>query len=591
MKNMELNHYFKIIWRRKLIIILTIAVTMVVVSIGTSMITPLYQASTVLRIATSSNGQVSYTDYMYSDRLMNTYIEIVNSRPVLTNLEEKLALTKAPVVKAEILPNTELIKITVEYTNPQIVAKAANTLADILIERSVPQYIGGNKSSQELLSEQLAQAKADLDQAQQAYNVLQAQILPDSQQLDLAKQSLQFAQNQYATLSEQYEQAISRGDAKTIEILAKQLTRVKTDLDQAQQTYDTLLVKTLPNSQKIDAVKQSLQLKQNLYATLIAQYGQESIRGETQANMMTVVETADVPNQPVRPQVLLNYALGLIAGLIGGLGLAFIFENLDTTLYTVEDVEAIAKLPAMANIPTAAKGQMNISQNGATSFAEAFRNLAISIQMTSHKQTGKALLFMSAEPAQGKSMIVYNLAFSLSEFGEKVVVVDCDLQLPKIHSLFGLANETGLGDILEKKIAINDALQETTFEGVKVLTSGSNPDHSSISLNSAQMVKAIQELKKQFDYILLDTPALLAVADVAAIAQNVDGLIEVVRRMHAKRADVQKASKFLAGFPDKFVGLIVNQTENNHIFEYYQSKKKFVVPAPLAEHEVLIVKE
>jgi succinoglycan biosynthesis transport protein ExoP len=211
---MELRNYINILLRRKWVIILTIVVTMIVVVIGTRLQTPIYQASTVLRIATSASGQLSYAVsayYIYSERLMNTYLEIVTSRPVLSNLENRLALTKAPVVKAEVLPNTELIKITVEHTDPQIAAKTANTLADILIEQSAQQYEGGKISLPELLAEQLAQAKADLDQAQQAYNTLQIQTLPSTQQLDAAKESLLLKQNNYVSLNTQYEQAIIQG--------------------------------------------------------------------------------------------------------------------------------------------------------------------------------------------------------------------------------------------------------------------------------------------------------------------------------------------------------------------------------------------
>lgn len=587
---MELNRYFQIIWRRKSVIILTIIVTMIVVALGTLLMPVRYQVSTILRIAASTSGQFSYTDYTYAPRLMNTYIEIVTSRPVQEELEKRLGLTISPVIKPEIIANTELIKITVEHADPQIAAQAANILADILIEQSTKQYQGGNKSSQELLAEQLAQAKADMDLAQQSYNTLQIKLLPDSQQLEVARQALVLQQNLYANLNAQYAQAIFRGDIESNEILAKQLFRVKNDLDQAQLDYDTLLAKSLSSSQELDSAQLSLQIQQDIYASLSAQYEQAAFRGETQANMMTIIEEASVPQFPFQPNAILNYALGFLIGLFGGLGLVFVFENLDTTLYMVEDIESAANMIAIANIPIAPKGHLNISKNSTTSLAEAFRNLATSVQMIDGQQAGKSLLIMSADPAQGKSMIVSNLAFSLAEYGKTVVVVDCDLRLPKQHILFGLTNDTGLVDVLEKRIPLQYVLQETNFQGVRVLTSGSNSEHPSPLLSSESMAKVIQELKKHFDYVLLDSPALLAVADVAIIAQKVDGLIQVVRQAHAKRESVQKAGKFLAGFPDKLVRLIVNQAESNHNFMYYQPHLKNSLKNPHTEHKILSFK-
>jgi succinoglycan biosynthesis transport protein ExoP len=145
---MDLKRYIDILWRRKAIIILTAAVTLVVVAIGTYLATPVYEALSVLRVATSTGTQASSSvDYMYTDRLMNTYVEIATSRPVIIELTQRLDLTQPPNIKAEIVPNTELIKITVEHTNPQIAAMAANTLAEILIAQSNQLYSGGTACS------------------------------------------------------------------------------------------------------------------------------------------------------------------------------------------------------------------------------------------------------------------------------------------------------------------------------------------------------------------------------------------------------------------------------------------------------------
>src|SRR5690349_9194462 len=104
---MELKDYIGILWRRKWSILLTLVVTTAVIATGTMMTTPVYQATSVLRIAVSSGGLLNYQEYMYTDQLMNTYVEMATRRPVLGELKERLDLPKAPEVKAEIIPNTE----------------------------------------------------------------------------------------------------------------------------------------------------------------------------------------------------------------------------------------------------------------------------------------------------------------------------------------------------------------------------------------------------------------------------------------------------------------------------------------------------
>jgi non-specific protein-tyrosine kinase len=503
---MELKRYIDILWRRKLIIILTLLVTMGVVGIGTYLVTPIYQASTILRIAVSAGGSLNYYDFMYTDRLMNTYVEITTARPVVEELMNRLDLSEPPLIKAEIIPNTELIRITVEDVSADRAALEANTLAEILITQSNQLYTGGGKSLTEILGAQLIQSESELDNT--------------------------------------------------------------------RQEYEKLLVQTPPAVEKIDATRQLLQLKQGNYVTLLEQYEQARFREEIQASMITIFERAVVPQTPSKPRLFLNIVLALMVGLMGGVGLAFLIENLDTTLYTIEDIETTTSLPVLAKIPKANKKQINSFQDKFSPIAGAFQNLATNIRFGNHQQPGKALLLVSAEPDQGKSMITSRLAYSLAEFGGNVVVVDCDMRVPNLHNLFHLPNQIGLKDVLEQKVSLKDALQKSPYEGVVVLTSGSLFAHPSQLLGSPQMDKLIESLNQQFDHVLLDSPAMLAVADVTPLVPKVDGLILVVRRAYARRESVQWASNFLAGLNGKFTGLIMNQAKNTDHYGYYQYRRK-----------------
>ena len=515
---MELRDYITILLRRKWIIMVTLLVTVLVVSIGTSMSTLVFEATSVIRIAVSSGGPLSYQEYVYTDQLMNTYVEMATRRPVVQELMDRLGLNEPPEIKAEIIPSTELIKISVEDTNPHRAADAANTLADILIAQSNQLYVGGGKRLSEVLSDQLTQVEADVD-----------------------------------------------------------TTRTQ---------YEKLLLQTPPAADEIETTKQALQLQQSNYASLLVQYQQARFREEIQASMITVFETATVPQTPSKPRVTVNMILGFVVGLAGGLGLAFVFENLDTILYTSEDIEKITQVAALAQIPEASKDQLFVFQDSFSPIAEAFRNLATYVQQIYHGQAAKTLMVLSAEPNQGKSLITSQLALCLAESGRKVVVVDCDMRRPTLHRIFMLANECGLSNVLEQKASLDEALQKGPLYDVRVLTSGNRPEFPTKLLASSEMSKLIHRLAVKFDYILLDTPAMLGLADVAAMIQKVDGFLWVVRRSHARREAVEAARKFLRGFSEKGMGLIINHADDGGYYGYYRRRRKGGFTVAAAEQEV-----
>ena len=182
---MDLKSYLAILRGNRWVIIITTAVTLAVVIFITFTMTPTYISTTTLRIATSSSGVVGYSDYMYADRLMNTYTKLATSRPVLGELSSELNLETLPKIKVETIPNTELIKITVETSDPKVAKQSANTLANILIIQGQQLYSGGGKSVQEILSEQLVQAEKELTDARHEYDTFVLENPKETPQIEL----------------------------------------------------------------------------------------------------------------------------------------------------------------------------------------------------------------------------------------------------------------------------------------------------------------------------------------------------------------------------------------------------------------------
>jgi len=498
---MELRHYLEILWGRKWVIVITVSVTMLVVLLGTFLATPRYQATTRIRVATASAGSVTYADYQYADRLLNTYAEIIASQPILDELGSVLEVREVPEVIVEIVPNTELIEITVEDSDPKLAVTAADTLADILVSQSTELYSGGGKSPQEILGEQL--------------------------------------------------------------------TQIEAELSQAREEYDLVVSESPEDSSRIEAAAQSIELKQRAYALFLEQYEEARIREAVRAHTISVVERAELPETPSSPRVLLNVSLGVFVGLAGGIGLAFLFENQDKTLYTTEQIEALTTEPSLGYIP-AFKIKKGSSVFDDSPHEETFRRLCTQIKLSTDKLPHQALLLTSAGVGEGKSMIVANLAITFARSGKAVIVVDTDLRRPRLHTYLNVSNDQGLSNVLSQQTELGEVLQNSLVPGLQILTSGPLVRKPGSLLESAMMGSITNELKRRANYVLLDTPSFLAVSDAALISPHVDGVILVISRGLTRERELFDVQRQLASIRANVIGVVINRAGQDGSYAYFQ---------------------
>ncbi|PKN86663.1 MAG: hypothetical protein CVU46_07110 [Chloroflexi bacterium HGW-Chloroflexi-8] len=325
----------------------------------------------------------------------------------------------------------------------------------------------------------------------------------------------------------------------------------------------------------------AIQLKEKTYATLLDQYDQARLKEIERNNMISVVEPAIVPLTPSKPNKILNIGLGFIIGLIGGVGLAFLFENLfGSRLYSTKQIEEITELNTIGKIPSMERAKlMNLKNKKGEHyffpFNEAFRRLHVQILLQNNnlpsRYSNKIFMITSSEPGEGKSTITSNLAIAIAQSGKKVIVVDCDLHIPKQHKIFGLTNSAGLSSLLNDPNTV-DAVQKTRYPGLFVITSGPLSPTPAKMLGSPQMTSLIQSLAKEYDIVLLDSPAFLAVADTAQLAPIVDGVVLVVRRNQIREEAVREACRQLADIKARMVGLVVNEAERSGTYYYYGHK-------------------
>ncbi len=505
---MDLRHFIEIFKRRKWVILVTFIVTVAIVSIGSYLMTPVYSATAVVRIVQIQDGNIGYYDLNYSERLMNTYVHLLNSGPFLEDVIQRINLNitttdLAKSIKVEIIANTELIEIVAESTNPLQAMEIANTLGTLLVEQKEKFYTGPGRSAIEILQDELI--------------VVEENLAED-------RTSLQNLLNEDA------------------------------DLDQGR------IIQDLSNR---------IQVQEQIYAMLINEYERAQLAEAARANSISMVEPATLPYSPSKPCTILNIILGAIIGVVGGIGLAFLFENLDLAIYNAEDLEAITKLTQLGTIPRlkrpkgARHGAILLNGNDQSPVEESFRILRTNVNALISREAAKTLLIVSADEGAGKSTMLANLAVVMAQAGRKVIMVDSDLRNPYLHNIFDLPNNWGLSTLIghPSKVATEMSKMKTKFQRVSLLTSGPRVAKPSEWVGSSNMRNLLVELGKGADLILLDSPAISAVADAATLAPMVDGVILVAASGEITEERVQRALKQLENVSARLLGFVFNKVK------------------------------
>lgn len=513
----ELKTYLLVLWRYKWMIAACAMAALIVALVLSFILTPIYSATTTVRVASSPGG---YSDYTYSasfTRLSNTYVEIATSDISLDEVAERLGLPEQPEVEVEVVPETELIEITASDPDPARARDIANTLAGLLVEQSLQLYGGDVPTAREILEGQLAQAKIDLD-----------------------------------TAVEEYGQAL----------LA------------AQSAEDSSTNPSPVTNSNVEALEHLVSVRQQIYSDLLQKYETARTSEQLHTNAITITEPAYLPKKPSSPKTPLNAALGLAAGLAMGVVLAFLIEGMDDTLRGVEDVEAMTSLPIICRIPdlkrgSGARDDLNLSRDTDFSPQPAFDHLRAYLTLFDGKLDSTSYLVTSPEPGDGKSTVAANLAVSLAQSGNNVVLVDIDFRRPRMHSVFGLQNEKGLSNFIQGEIQLEAVFQKTDFLNLTVITTGSRPHGILEWLSPVYVQDLLEKLGNAFDYVLIDAPALLSVADPMVLASQVGGVIMVVTRRKTVRHNLRSALQQLTDLKVRVAGIVVNKVPDSQIYHYY----------------------
>jgi capsular exopolysaccharide synthesis family protein len=349
-----------------------------------------------------------------------------------------------------------------------------------------------------------------------------------------------------------------------------------------------------------------VELQESLYSQLKEKYQETLIQESGKVEEVTILKPAVPPNQPFNiPSKLMIVATGILMGLVIGVVFAFLAEVFDTSMGTIEDVEELLNVSVLGVIPQlddeikdslpadrmphvkGGVGYLVTHYEPKSMGAEAFRSLRTNLQFLRLEMQGKLFLITSSFVQEGKTLNVINLALSMAQAGNKVLLVDADLRKPLINKIFGLSKEPGItdyvlgnypwqevtntiSDVMLGDFGIDDILKTPGMDNINVVTAGTKPPNPSEILSSSRFKEFLTEANKVYDFVFVDSPPLLPVADAAEIAPLMDGVFMVYTVGKIGRGVLKRAKSNLDNVDAKVLGVILNNVKPEAGPEYFK---------------------
>jgi exopolysaccharide transport family protein len=350
-------------------------------------------------------------------------------------------------------------------------------------------------------------------------------------------------------------------------------------------------------------LKREADTNKELYRGLLQRMKEAGVSAGITASNIRVVDQAEFPTKPHKPNKKLNLLLAAIVGLFLGVGLAFFFEYLDNTVKTPEDVEELIRIPSFGIVPAIYSRHRNRIGNGKSypvelithknprsALSEAYRNIRTSILLSFSERPPKILAISSPNPAEGKTTTVLNTAIALAQTGANVLLIDADMRKPRIHTIFNYENGAGLSSYLSGNAKLETIMHATGIPNLAYIPAGPIPPNPSELIGSPLFKNTIQTLKENFDHILIDTPPVLGFADSVILCSMVDGTMIVVGGGKTPKETLYQAREILMQVNARILGVVINRVEihrgdyNSYYYRYrYYEEKKKKLPAPPKE--------
>jgi len=344
-------------------------------------------------------------------------------------------------------------------------------------------------------------------------------------------------------------------------------------------------------------LKRDVDSNRQLYEGLLEKLKQAGVTAGLRSNNFRIVDAARPPNAPVEPNIPRNLLFALVLGITSGVGLAFLLEGMDNTVRTTEQAQMISALPSLGMIPLGSKSRNNGNGTGRlaltssrevvelvtqvrpqSQMAESYRALRTSLLLSSLGAPPKVIMVTSARPQEGKTTTAINSAIVLAQKGVRVLLVDADLRRPSVHKTLGMGPRSGLSNVLTGNATLEQAIAPSPIlPNLFVLAAGSPPPNPAELLASSNMKDVLNELREQFDHVVIDTPPTLSVTDAVVLSPRVDAIILVIRSGQTTKQALRRARDILMQVNAHVTGVLLNAVDltSPDYYYYYEYQGKY----------------
>lgn len=337
-------------------------------------------------------------------------------------------------------------------------------------------------------------------------------------------------------------------------------------------------------------LEREVETNKEIYQSLLARAKEIDANVGTDLSNIRVVDYADLPLKPYKPNVRLNLLLALVVGLMGGVGLAFFLEYLDDTVKGLDEISDRFHIPVLGIVPMVNRDELRdldylVRLKPRAGFSEAIRTTKVSVQLSSFmEQAPKSLLVTSTAQQEGKSTLSANLAQAFASSEEKVVLLDVDLRKPRLHKAFcSNGQQKGISQVLTGLCKLDEAIVKSEVPNLYFIPAGPIPPNPAELLASSRMKKLLDTLCNHFDYVIIDAPPAAGFADVLALCNYVHGtiLISILGETHREALRIFRKSLYNVG--GNLLGCVVNKLDMSkqygaYYYKYYKYYYSYYQP-------------
>ncbi|MCM8782993.1 MAG: polysaccharide biosynthesis tyrosine autokinase, partial [Candidatus Omnitrophica bacterium] len=519
--------------------------------------TPVYETYAKI-IVDRLTPQVSPLPEMYPSRMtdrefIKTQITVIKSRKIaektvrylISKGDDTFLASNDPAgdflsgIIASAIEGAQIIKVGYRSTDPIKAAKFANALAESFIQEDLEKKLAGVSSAEEWLKTSLKEMEDKLNRSEESLlnYIKENQILSiqeierrSEQVLNGLKQQKIQTENEILELSARYKEKHPRMIA-----LRTRLNAINEEIDKETKNLMSLNEKTL----HYNTLKREVETNRNLYEALLKKIKETQVSKESITTDFRILDLADIPKVPVSPNRQRDIFTACMWGIFMGIGTALFIEYIDATFKNADDIESYLKLPFLGYVANLGlerdeikkiKNIDLVSQDFPHSgITESFRFIRTSIIFsTPEDRPLKTILITSSLPREGKTFITINMGIVFAHLNEPILIVDADMRKPRIEKAFGIKGDLGLSNFLTGEAKLDEIIKPTGINNLFLISAGPRPPNPTELLISTKTPTLLNELKKRFSRMLIDSPPVLYMADSPILANMVDGVIIVV---------------------------------------------------------------